>query len=103
MIVWGNITGSSYVDLSNAKVYRYDSAIWGPPSFSRPLLDMIYDRYSIAIFFMVRSYIPAVFFSSSISACGLSQTYKNLCVSLFASLLLSEVLKGHNQLEIVSS
>ncbi|KYO33432.1 putative malate dehydrogenase 1B isoform B [Alligator mississippiensis] len=43
VIVWGNITGSSYVDLSNAKVYRYDSAIWGPPSFSRPLLDMIYD------------------------------------------------------------
>uniref|UniRef100_A0A7M4E0M6 Malate dehydrogenase 1B n=1 Tax=Crocodylus porosus TaxID=8502 RepID=A0A7M4E0M6_CROPO len=43
VIVWGNITGSSYIDLSNAKVYRYDSAIWGPPSFSRPLLDMIYD------------------------------------------------------------
>ncbi|XP_067404866.1 putative malate dehydrogenase 1B isoform X2 [Emydura macquarii macquarii] len=41
--VWGNISGKSYIDLSKAKVYRYDSAIWGPPSFSRPLLDMIYD------------------------------------------------------------
>uniref|UniRef100_A0A8C0JAN8 Putative malate dehydrogenase 1B n=1 Tax=Chelonoidis abingdonii TaxID=106734 RepID=A0A8C0JAN8_CHEAB len=43
VIVWGNISGNSYVDLSKAKVYRYDSAIWGPPNFSRRLLDMIYD------------------------------------------------------------
>ncbi|XP_074857630.1 putative malate dehydrogenase 1B [Carettochelys insculpta] len=43
VIVWGNISGSSYIDLSKAKVYRYDSAIWGPPSFSRRLLDVIYD------------------------------------------------------------
>uniref|UniRef100_A0A8D0G8W8 Malate dehydrogenase 1B n=1 Tax=Sphenodon punctatus TaxID=8508 RepID=A0A8D0G8W8_SPHPU len=33
----------SYIDLTKAKLYRYDSAIWGPPSFSRPLLDMIFD------------------------------------------------------------
>ncbi|XP_074824118.1 putative malate dehydrogenase 1B isoform X5 [Natator depressus] len=43
VIVWGNISGNSYIDLSKAKVYRYDSAIWGPPNFSRRLLDMIYD------------------------------------------------------------
>uniref|UniRef100_A0A452HM93 Putative malate dehydrogenase 1B n=1 Tax=Gopherus agassizii TaxID=38772 RepID=A0A452HM93_9SAUR len=43
VIVWGNISGNSYVDLSKAKVYKYDSAIWGPPNFSRHLLDMIYD------------------------------------------------------------
>uniref|UniRef100_A0A8C3SPA1 Putative malate dehydrogenase 1B n=1 Tax=Chelydra serpentina TaxID=8475 RepID=A0A8C3SPA1_CHESE len=43
VIVWGNISGNSYIDLSKAKVYRYDSAIWGPPNFSRHLLDMIYD------------------------------------------------------------
>ncbi|XP_075790478.1 putative malate dehydrogenase 1B isoform X1 [Pelodiscus sinensis] len=43
VIIWGNISGRSYIDLSKAKVYRYDSAIWGPPSFSRHLLDMIYD------------------------------------------------------------
>uniref|UniRef100_A0A8D0G7V9 Putative malate dehydrogenase 1B n=1 Tax=Sphenodon punctatus TaxID=8508 RepID=A0A8D0G7V9_SPHPU len=43
VIIWGNITGSSYIDLTKAKLYRYDSAIWGPPSFSRPLLDMIFD------------------------------------------------------------
>uniref|UniRef100_A0A674HZM6 Putative malate dehydrogenase 1B n=1 Tax=Terrapene triunguis TaxID=2587831 RepID=A0A674HZM6_9SAUR len=35
VIVWGNISGNSYIDLSKAKVYRYDSAIWGPPNFSR--------------------------------------------------------------------
>ncbi|XP_048726407.2 putative malate dehydrogenase 1B isoform X2 [Caretta caretta] len=43
VIVWGNISGNNYIDLSKAKVYRYDSAIWGPPNFSRRLLDMIYD------------------------------------------------------------
>ncbi|XP_043381100.1 putative malate dehydrogenase 1B isoform X1 [Chelonia mydas] len=43
VIVWGNISGNNYIDLSKTKVYRYDSAIWGPPNFSRHLLDMIYD------------------------------------------------------------
>ncbi|XP_043934183.1 putative malate dehydrogenase 1B isoform X1 [Protopterus annectens] len=44
VIVWGNITGSTYVDVKFAQVYRYNSAIWGPPYFSRPVLDMVYDR-----------------------------------------------------------
>ncbi|KFV00793.1 Putative malate dehydrogenase 1B, partial [Tauraco erythrolophus] len=43
VIVWGNITGCNYIDLSHAKLYGYDSAIWGPANFSRPLLNMIYD------------------------------------------------------------
>ncbi|NXL57812.1 MDH dehydrogenase, partial [Chordeiles acutipennis] len=43
VIVWGNITGCNYIDLSHAKLYRYDCAIWGPANFSRPLLKMIYD------------------------------------------------------------
>ncbi|NXD64657.1 MDH dehydrogenase, partial [Eolophus roseicapillus] len=43
VIVWGNITGSNYTDLSHAKLYGYDCAIWGPADFSRPLLNMIYD------------------------------------------------------------
>ncbi|XP_027492887.1 putative malate dehydrogenase 1B isoform X1 [Corapipo altera] len=44
VIVWGNITGSNYIDLSHAKLYGYDGAIWGPANFQRPLLNMIYDR-----------------------------------------------------------
>ncbi|NXP20588.1 MDHC3 dehydrogenase, partial [Scytalopus superciliaris] len=44
VIVWGNITGSNYIDLSHAKLYEYDSALWGPANFQRPLLNMIYDR-----------------------------------------------------------
>ncbi|XP_032549378.1 putative malate dehydrogenase 1B isoform X2 [Chiroxiphia lanceolata] len=44
VIVWGNITGSNYIDLSHTKLYGYDSAIWGPANFQRPLLNMIYDR-----------------------------------------------------------
>ncbi|NXM71575.1 MDHC protein, partial [Serilophus lunatus] len=44
VIVWGNITGSNYIDLSHAKLYGYDCAIWGPADFHRPLLNMIYDR-----------------------------------------------------------
>ncbi|NXH17008.1 MDHC protein, partial [Bucco capensis] len=43
VIVWGNITGCNYIDLSHAKLYGYDCAIWGPADFPRPLLSMIYD------------------------------------------------------------
>ncbi|NXU48502.1 MDHC protein, partial [Turnix velox] len=43
IIVWGNITGCNHIDLSHAKLYGYDCAIWGPANFSHPLLDMIYD------------------------------------------------------------
>ncbi|KAM4626190.1 putative malate dehydrogenase 1B [Discoglossus pictus] len=43
LIVWGNISGTTYLDLEHAKVYHYDSAVWGPPTFFRPLLSMIHD------------------------------------------------------------
>ncbi|XP_057228822.1 putative malate dehydrogenase 1B, partial [Malurus melanocephalus] len=43
VIVWGNITGSNYIDLSHAKLYGYDCAIWGPPTYPRSLLNMIRD------------------------------------------------------------
>ncbi|XP_063284825.1 putative malate dehydrogenase 1B [Pelobates fuscus] len=44
VIVWGNINGINHLDLRDAKIYQYDSSVWGPPTFSRPLLNMIYDR-----------------------------------------------------------
>uniref|UniRef100_A0A8C7P2H4 Malate dehydrogenase 1B, NAD (soluble) n=1 Tax=Oncorhynchus mykiss TaxID=8022 RepID=A0A8C7P2H4_ONCMY len=44
VIVWGNISGSSHVDLQRAKVFQYEGAIWGPLDFSQPVLKMIYDR-----------------------------------------------------------
>ncbi|KAG8432745.1 hypothetical protein GDO86_017113, partial [Hymenochirus boettgeri] len=44
VILWGNISGINYLDLSHAKIFQYDSAIWGPPSFFRPLKNLIYDR-----------------------------------------------------------
>ncbi|NXI42928.1 MDHC protein, partial [Galbula dea] len=43
VIVWGNITGCNYIDLSHAKLYGYDCAIWSPADFPCPLLNMIYD------------------------------------------------------------
>ncbi|XP_004458219.2 putative malate dehydrogenase 1B isoform X2 [Dasypus novemcinctus] len=43
VIIWGNISGNNYVDLRKAKVYRYESAIWGPPHYSRPVLNLICD------------------------------------------------------------
>ncbi|XP_025748491.1 putative malate dehydrogenase 1B isoform X1 [Callorhinus ursinus] len=43
VIVWGNISGNNYIDLRKAKVYRYESAIWGPPNYSRPVLSLIFD------------------------------------------------------------
>lgn len=51
VIVWGNITGCNYIDLSHAKLYGYDCALWGPADFPHPLLNVIYDRYSIGLFF----------------------------------------------------
>ncbi|XP_007934155.1 putative malate dehydrogenase 1B [Orycteropus afer afer] len=43
VIIWGNISGNNYVDLRKTKVYRYESAIWGPPHYSRPVLKLIFD------------------------------------------------------------
>ncbi|XP_069471674.1 putative malate dehydrogenase 1B [Ambystoma mexicanum] len=43
VIVWGNISGVNFLDLHLAKIYQYDGAIWGPPSYSHPLLEVIYD------------------------------------------------------------
>ncbi|XP_068931214.1 putative malate dehydrogenase 1B isoform X2 [Petaurus breviceps papuanus] len=48
VIIWGNITGSRYIDLKKTKVFRYDSAIWGPPSYSRYVLNLIFDSDWIA-------------------------------------------------------
>ncbi|XP_058042357.1 putative malate dehydrogenase 1B isoform X1 [Ahaetulla prasina] len=52
LIVWGNISGNSFVDLSKTELYRYDSAIWGPPRFFRPLLDVLFDREWMQIEFV---------------------------------------------------
>ena len=49
VIIWGNISGNNYVDLRKAKVYRYESAIWGPPHYSRPVLSLLFDRYGISL------------------------------------------------------
>ncbi|XP_008586646.1 PREDICTED: putative malate dehydrogenase 1B isoform X1 [Galeopterus variegatus] len=43
VIIWGNITGNNYIDLRKARIYRYDSAIWGPLHYSRPVLNLIFD------------------------------------------------------------
>ncbi|KAL6068990.1 hypothetical protein STEG23_032106, partial [Scotinomys teguina] len=43
VIIWGNISGNNYVDLSKAKVYNYESAIRGPPRYHHPVLSMIFD------------------------------------------------------------
>ncbi|XP_044160365.1 putative malate dehydrogenase 1B [Bufo gargarizans] len=44
VIIWGNIGGINLLDLHVSKIYEYDSSIWGPSSFFRPLLPMIHDR-----------------------------------------------------------
>uniref|UniRef100_A0A8K9Y2F5 Malate dehydrogenase 1B, NAD (soluble) n=1 Tax=Oncorhynchus mykiss TaxID=8022 RepID=A0A8K9Y2F5_ONCMY len=44
VIGWGNISGSSHVDLQRAKVFQYKGASWGPSDFSQPVLEIIYDR-----------------------------------------------------------
>ncbi|CAH6791704.1 Mdh1b [Phodopus roborovskii] len=43
VIIWGNISGNNYVDLRKAKVYNYESAIWGPPGYYHSVLSLIFD------------------------------------------------------------
>ncbi|XP_078407670.1 putative malate dehydrogenase 1B [Cetorhinus maximus] len=44
VILWGNLGRSVYIDLQRARVSQYESAIWGPPEFSRPLLEILHDK-----------------------------------------------------------
>ncbi|XP_047432090.1 putative malate dehydrogenase 1B isoform X2 [Mugil cephalus] len=44
VIVWGNISGSFYIDLQRAKVFNYDGPIKGPGLFSQSLLKVFHDR-----------------------------------------------------------
>lgn len=45
VIVWGNISGSFYIDLQKAKVFNYDGAVKGPALFSLPAQNIIPDRF----------------------------------------------------------
>ncbi|XP_074652629.1 putative malate dehydrogenase 1B isoform X2 [Tubulanus polymorphus] len=44
VIIWGNVNGNKYVDINNSRVHHYDGAVWGPPFYSVPVLEKIYDR-----------------------------------------------------------
>ncbi|XP_070813780.1 putative malate dehydrogenase 1B [Chaetodon trifascialis] len=43
IIVWGNISGSFYVDLQRAKVFNYNGAIKGPAFFSQPVQKILHE------------------------------------------------------------
>ena len=43
VVVWGNPNGQHYLDVLRARVHRYDGAVWGPPSFSLPVVEMVAD------------------------------------------------------------
>ncbi|XP_068165745.1 putative malate dehydrogenase 1B [Antennarius striatus] len=44
VIVWGNISGSFYIDLQRARVFNYDGPIRGPATFSQPVLKVLNER-----------------------------------------------------------
>ncbi|XP_013405510.1 putative malate dehydrogenase 1B [Lingula anatina] len=44
IIVWGNVGGTSYADMSLARTHNYDGAIWGPPFFSRSAVELVHDN-----------------------------------------------------------
>ncbi|XP_070786927.1 putative malate dehydrogenase 1B [Enoplosus armatus] len=44
VIVWGNISGSFYIDLQRAKVLNYNGAIKGPAFFSQPVQKILHER-----------------------------------------------------------
>ncbi|TWW64184.1 putative malate dehydrogenase 1B [Takifugu flavidus] len=62
VIVWGNISGSFYVDLQKTKVFNYDGPVKGPEFFSLPAQNIINDRTWIETDFqeLVRSRRAAV-------------------------------------------
>jgi malate/lactate dehydrogenase len=43
-LVWGNPAGEHYVDIAHCRVHNFDGAIWGPPFYSRPVKELIYDK-----------------------------------------------------------
>ncbi|XP_041459024.1 putative malate dehydrogenase 1B isoform X1 [Lytechinus variegatus] len=44
LIIWGNIGGITHNDISEARVFKYEGAVWGPPSFSRPVTEVVHDE-----------------------------------------------------------
>ncbi|XP_060067943.1 putative malate dehydrogenase 1B [Ylistrum balloti] len=46
--IWGNVSGEYYIDLENSRVHGYEGAIWGPPTFSLPTKEMIWDKQWLA-------------------------------------------------------
>ncbi|XP_076021556.1 putative malate dehydrogenase 1B [Genypterus blacodes] len=44
VLVWGNISGSFYIDLQRAKVFHYNGAIMGPHFFSHMVLQLLHDK-----------------------------------------------------------
>nr|XP_046238892.1 putative malate dehydrogenase 1B [Scatophagus argus] len=44
VIVWGNISGSFYIDLQMARVFNYNGAIKGPAFFSQPVQKILHER-----------------------------------------------------------
>ncbi|XP_057675273.1 putative malate dehydrogenase 1B isoform X2 [Corythoichthys intestinalis] len=44
VIVWGDVGDSFYVDLQRANVFNFDGPTKGPPFFSQPILEIVYER-----------------------------------------------------------
>ncbi|KAL8616452.1 hypothetical protein ACOMHN_041055 [Nucella lapillus] len=44
LIIWGNINGKHFIDNSKSRVHGYDGAMWGPPSYSLPVVEMVHDN-----------------------------------------------------------
>ena len=43
LVVWGNIAGTTHIDVEIARVHGYEGAIWGPPTYSRPVREVVHD------------------------------------------------------------
>ncbi|XP_066300670.1 putative malate dehydrogenase 1B [Branchiostoma lanceolatum] len=52
VIVWGNVGGTTYTDVSRARVHGYDGAIWGPPSYSCSVSEMVHDNKWLEVEFL---------------------------------------------------
>lgn len=47
LFVWGNVSGTFYIDFQKAKVFNYDGAVKGPSFFFLPAQKIIHEGFVI--------------------------------------------------------
>ncbi|XP_005110664.2 putative malate dehydrogenase 1B, partial [Aplysia californica] len=44
LLIWGNVSGCHYIDVTKCRVHNYDGAVWGPYWYSVDAVEMIHEN-----------------------------------------------------------